>query len=216
MSESALGELRAQIVDRIAGALPPGSAVSPMVLADAVMAGWTVQRKRNLFRDAHGQVRDEDQLYRGGDPGPVEEHEPLVHYVVRTAPRARTPQEREADERRRAVWQWEGGDHEQAPPPGVGMLALLEQRYWWIRKGGERVRLEDMGPAHRRSLLGFLRDRALDLQHAESRRYLSAPDGIFEEFLSRDPVKWLHTQPLVKRLSKMVSLDNKRLGEESR
>lgn len=108
------------------------------------------------------------------------------------------------------------------PPPGVGILSLLEQAEWWRMRDpsadpGTRpapavpIRLEDMDHTHRLGLLGFLRDRAEHFKARADWRMAAGPgpsgdaacdafDAACDEQWGTSAAEWLERQPLVRAL----------------
>lgn len=125
---------------------------------------------------------------------------------------------REAVERRLAALRWdaESGD---PPPPGVDLLALLEQDVWWCPKEGGPRRLIDLGVRHRAALLAWLERYAASLKNAAENEFMHVIAGIggeaagddagdeMERLLEQSPVHWMATRPLYARLRRLVQAD---------
>lgn len=97
---------------------------------------------------------------------------------------------------------------------------ILEQdEMWWPREGAP-IRLDDMGPRHRRNTLAMIRRNAAATKFAYEINALSGPrpdpfsmaadmvDEGLRQLAKQDPVEWINEQPLVARLAELAAADH--------
>lgn len=141
--------------------------------------------------------------------------EDSVRWHLVLPPRPLDAEERAEVDAERAVRAWLAGDGKEAPPPGVSVWDLLAQKRWWVGADAVPVRLGDMSARRRANLLAWFERSAPALREREAMWLsLNAPDDVVADMLARDDagsdraaLSWLHEQPLVRRLRRMVKAD---------
>ncbi|NUT90827.1 MAG: hypothetical protein HOY78_02240 [Saccharothrix sp.] len=224
--EQALDQLRAEMAAKAAETLGVVLPHTPEVetlarqVVNAITVGWSATKNEDYFRDTAGHVLDGSNLLKHG-PGVGEpvEHVHGVRFEVITPFRELNADEAAERDRRRLASRWVYGDHKTPPPPGVSVLDLLDQQKWWVTKDGKAMRLREMSPGHRANLLALLERKAVELRKTENWRYITAdaPDEVVDAAIAEEVApderkrkqarKWLHQQPLVKRLRALVKAD---------
>lgn len=95
------------------------------------------------------------------------------------------------------------------------MSWLLDQTEWWYPKRRPAVRVAEMDKTYRYNTLKWLERRAQTLHGTVGGRYLAgAPDEVWADWEreARDPIGWLHQQPLVKALRKGLPTGGRKLA----
>lgn len=170
--------------------LVPGLAVPRAAAADIVQ-GWRVERK---FVEYPLAVQD-------------------VYLAVTLPAREWTDAEKaELDKHaEKAAW---AADPQGPPPAGIGWLALLGQRRWWMSKDGTAWRVKDMHATHLANTLALLERSAARLQLRAGRSLANAPDEVQDEFDQESPEDWLNSQPLVVRMRKELKRRERQRADE--
>jgi hypothetical protein len=224
--EQALDQLRAEMAVKAAETLGVVLPHTPEVetlarqVVNAITVGWSAAKNEDYFRDTAGHVLDgSNLLVHGPGEGDPDKHVDVVRFEIRTPFRELNADEVAERDRRRLAGRWVYGDHKTPPPPGVSHMDLLRQNRWWITKDGRAMRLRDMAPSHRANLLAPLERQAVQLRTAGNWRYITAdaPDEVVDAAIAEETApmerrrkearKWLHQQPLVKRLRALVKAD---------
>lgn len=198
---NAIDEVRAQMVQAALDDFPDLAAHRATLanVVNVITDGWRCEKEVKSSQRMHTVP---DELAQDG-----------VRYQLTTPFRPLNNEEiaeREASYRR-AMWRPEDGP----PPADIGVSRLLDQRVWWASKYGRTQRLVDMHPNHRENLYKMLMRNARKLHTAEGWRFAAAPDEIMEEFDATPPEKWLKGTPLMKRLRKLIKMDQQRAAMEA-
>lgn len=127
--------------------------------------------------------------------------------------------EREAvSVRRLEAFRWEPGDG--PPPKGVTRAQLFEQTVWWTSQDGP-IRLSDMASSHLENTYKWLQRRAEALKmradlaligsfpNNPSDGVADALDQIQDDMNRTSASDWLESQPLVKRMRKLIKKNAK-------
>lgn len=221
MGKPALEEFRERFTETLMETLTDVGANRIRAAVDKATEDWDAKIDHDLVRDALGKVVDEVRAPQ------IKTVEPVTRIVRITVTgrivRDETDAERQAHEERieAALWHPEDGP----PPKRVSAVRLLEQRVWWVPREEPPIKLKDMAPSHRKHLLAFLRRNAARYKQYAEVQFIglatgpmgpggdAATDAVnsaMDELFNQSPKDWLEEQPLVKRLAKMVTRDERR------